>query len=154
FSSSADSAPVDLTLSASSIAENSPAGTIIGALSAVDPDPNDSVTFSLVDDAGGRFAVAGSNPVATAPLDYETHHGYALTLRVADAAGETYDKNVTIAVTNVPGETITGTSGNDTIDAAASLAMRSTGEEDSISAGAGQDSIDAMAGDDTLDGGS
>jgi len=147
FSGSADSAPVDMSLSSNSIAENSKPGTVIGSLTAADPDSNDSFTFSLVDDAGGQFAIVGSNLVATTPFDYETNNAYTITVRVTDGSGETYDKNVSVTVTNVPGETIAGTSGNDTIGAAA------TGEEDSISGGAGQDSINGLGGNDTLDGG-
>ena len=42
-------APTAVLLSNSSVAENSAAGTIVGALSAVDPDAGDTATFTLTD---------------------------------------------------------------------------------------------------------
>ena len=47
-------------------------GTIVGQLSAVDPDASDTATYSLVDNAGGRFAIDGSNIVVAGALDYES----------------------------------------------------------------------------------
>ena len=43
--------------------EQPPTGTVVGQLSAVDPDASDTATYSLVDNAGGRFAIDGSNIV-------------------------------------------------------------------------------------------
>ncbi len=151
FSTSPDSAPVDIGLSSTSILENTPSGTAVGVLSAIDPDANDSLSFSMVDDAGGLFAIDGGNLVATTPFDYEAGNAYDIVIRVTDSAGQTYDKKLTIAVDNVSGETIDGSSGNDVIDNSA--VVTPTGEEDSISGGAGQDSIAAHGGNDTLNGG-
>jgi hypothetical protein len=39
--------------------ENAADGTEVGVLSATDPD-NDALTFTLVDDAGGRFVLDGN----------------------------------------------------------------------------------------------
>ncbi len=53
-------APTDITLktlSAPAVAENAAAGTEIGALLAMDPDLNDTFTFTLTDNAGGRFKI-------------------------------------------------------------------------------------------------
>ena len=47
-------APTDLALSADTVAENSANGTVVGQLSAVDPDASDTATYSLVDNAGGQ----------------------------------------------------------------------------------------------------
>ncbi len=44
----------------SSIAENSAAGTVVGVATAVDPDRTGTVTYSLTDNAGGRFAINSS----------------------------------------------------------------------------------------------
>ena len=48
-----NSAPTDITLSNTTIAEDSPVGAVVGALAAVDPDNGDSSTFTLINDAGG-----------------------------------------------------------------------------------------------------
>jgi VCBS repeat-containing protein len=94
-------APTAVLLSNSSIAENSPANTVVGALSAVDPDAGDSATFTLTDSAGGLFAVSGGNLVATAPLDYEQAASHQVTARATDSGGLTHDTTFTIATTNV-----------------------------------------------------
>ncbi len=53
-----------------SIAENSASGAVVGVATAVDPDRTGSVTYSLTDNAGGRFAInstTGQITVATVP---------------------------------------------------------------------------------------
>ena len=62
-----DEAPTNIALSSDTVAENSANGTVVGALTATDPDTGDTAAFTLVDDAGGRFAINGSDlVVATA----------------------------------------------------------------------------------------
>jgi Cadherin domain/RTX calcium-binding nonapeptide repeat (4 copies) len=94
-------APTAVLLSNSSIAENSPANTVVGALSAVDPDAGDTATFTLTDNAGGLFAISGGNLVATGPLDFEQAASHQVTVRATDAGGLTHDTTFTIATTNV-----------------------------------------------------
>ena len=94
-------APTAILLSNASIAENSPANTVVGALSAVDPDAGDTATFTLTDNAGGLFAISGGNLVATGPLDFEQAASHQVTVRATDAGGLTHDTTFTIATTNV-----------------------------------------------------
>ena len=94
-------APTAVLLSNSSIAENSPANTVVGVLSALDPDLGDTATFTLTNDAGGLFAISGGNLVATGPLNYEQATSHQVTVRTTDAGGLTYDATLTIATTNV-----------------------------------------------------
>jgi VCBS repeat-containing protein len=94
-------APTAVLLSNSSVAENSPANTVVGALSAVDPDVGDSASFSLTDSAGGLFAISNGNLVTTTPLDYEQAASHTVTVRATDSGGLTYDATLTIATTNV-----------------------------------------------------
>jgi hypothetical protein len=96
-------APTDIALSHASIAENSVNGTVVGSLSDVDPDAGDSAAFTLVDDAGGRFAISGSNLVVAngGLLDFEQHTSHSVTVRVTDSGGLTYDKAFNIAVSNI-----------------------------------------------------
>ena len=60
-----------------------------------DPDGN-ALTYSLTDDAGGRFAVnaATGAVTTTGPLDYEAGHGYSVTVRATDTGGLFTDKAV------------------------------------------------------------
>jgi hypothetical protein len=44
-------------LSNSSVAENSAAGTVVGAMSAVGPDAGDHATFTLLNNVGNLFDI-------------------------------------------------------------------------------------------------
>lgn len=63
-----------------------------------------SYTFSLTDDAGGRFAVDSSTGEITVAdgyrIDYETATSYSVTVEVTDATGNTYSEAMTIQVDN------------------------------------------------------
>ncbi len=48
-------APSDIMLSNIYVVENAPNGTVVATLGVVDPDGG-TPTFSLLDNAGGRFA--------------------------------------------------------------------------------------------------
>jgi uncharacterized repeat protein (TIGR01451 family) len=70
--------------------ENEPAGTVVGTVSATDPD-DESTTFGTLSyaivggDPGGVFAIDGTGQITTtAPLDYETQNLYVLTVQVTD----------------------------------------------------------------------
>ncbi|MGK6319449.1 Calx-beta domain-containing protein [Sphingomonas sp. DT-204] len=95
-------APSDLTLDHASIAENLPAGTVVGTLSATDT-ANDTLTYALLDNAGGLFAVDAATGVVTitAPLDHEAVASYAIVARVTDSAGASIQQDFTIAVGDV-----------------------------------------------------
>lgn len=99
-----NNAPTDIVMSSTSVAENTPPGTVIAALTAIDdPDSSlgDTYTFTLIDNAGGRFATNGSNLV-TGPvnLDYEAQSSWPITIRVTDLGELTFDKTVTMTVLN------------------------------------------------------
>ncbi len=99
-----EGAPTDIALATTSIAENAVNGTVVGALSATDPNgPLDLMTYTLTDDADGRFAISGADLVVadSALLDYEAGTSFDVTVHVADAHGLGYDKSFTIAVTDV-----------------------------------------------------
>ena len=99
----ANDAPTGFTLSASTVAEGVAADTVVGTLQdVVDPDAGDTHTFSLVDDAGGRFKLVGTEPRVAdgALLDFEAAAVHAITVRVTDGAGLSIDKTLTINVTD------------------------------------------------------
>ena len=94
-------APVGLALSGQSVAENAGPGTLVGVLSASDPDQGDSHTFALVT-PGTPFAVEPTGELrVTGPLDYETARDHALAVRVTDSGGLTYERTFTVAVTDL-----------------------------------------------------
>ena len=144
-------APIDvgvLTLSAPAIAENAANGTEIGPLAAIDPDANDTFTFTLTDSAGGRFKLDASGKKLVvadgAKLDFETATSHKIKLQVKDAGGLTFEKTITIGVKDGI-DTVSGTKRNDKI----------TGTEgaDVLNGDAGNDKIYGLGGDDIINGG-
>ncbi|MFN3231367.1 MAG: cadherin domain-containing protein [Alphaproteobacteria bacterium] len=100
-----DLAPTDLALSGATVAENSANDTVVGTASTTDPNTGDSHTYSLTNDAGGRFAInATSGEVTVADgslLDYETATSHQITVRSTDQGGLTYDEAFNITLTDV-----------------------------------------------------
>lgn len=100
----ANQPPTAITLAPDAIAENQPAGTIVGLLSAVDPDAGDSHSFSLVSGAGdtynGAFTLDGAQLVALQPFDFEAGAALAVRVRATDAGGLSFEQPLTVAVTN------------------------------------------------------
>ncbi|MBS1168246.1 MAG: hypothetical protein H6R00_4271, partial [Proteobacteria bacterium] len=98
-------APNDLTLSGGTVAENAAAGTVVGTVAGVDPDAGATLSYGLADDAGGRFAInstTGEISVADgALLDYEAATSHAITVRVTDESGLSYDESFTIGLSDV-----------------------------------------------------
>jgi Ca2+-binding RTX toxin-like protein len=139
-----NSPPTGIALSEITIPENSANGTVVGSLSASDPNEGDAFTFTLLDDAGGRFAISGATLVVAGALDYETSMAHSVTVQVTDLGGETYNETFNIAVIDVFG-VFTGTAGNDVLPGSS--------EEDTISGLAGADTISGLGGNDTIDGG-
>ncbi|MEZ5841019.1 MAG: LamG-like jellyroll fold domain-containing protein [Hyphomicrobiales bacterium] len=118
----------------------------------VDSDAGDSFTYSLLDDAGGAFAInaaTGEITVAdSARLDYETAQTMNITVRITDAGGLTYDEVVTVNIADVV-ETITGTAGNDTLYGGIGRdVMLGLGGNDNFYGSAGADSFDGGTGTD------
>jgi choice-of-anchor C domain-containing protein len=119
------------------VAENAANGTVVASVSAIDADVYGTSTYSLFDNAGGRFAVnavSGQITVANGSLlDLETSASHTVVVRTTDQAGATFDKTVTINLTNVneaPTDLFLGTSFDGTagpiISAASTVAVTNT----------------------------
>ncbi len=97
--------PTDLSLSNTSVNENVSDGTVVGTASGSDVDAGDTLTYSLTDGAGGRFAIDSSTGEITVAdgslLDYENAASHDITVRVTDSGGETYDETFTVNVGDV-----------------------------------------------------
>ncbi|MFN9538961.1 MAG: cadherin repeat domain-containing protein, partial [Planctomycetota bacterium] len=100
----ANDAPHDL-LGALSTAENAANGSAVGTLTRSDVDAGDTATYSLLDDAGGRFAINSSTGVVTVAngslLDREAAARHNITVRVTDPDGATSDEVMTVTITDV-----------------------------------------------------
>ncbi len=99
-----NSAPAALALAGAAVSELAANGDVVGTLSVTDPDaPNDAHTYTLVDDAGGRFDIVGDKIVVKnrALLNYEQQPtSYPVIVRVTDAGGLALAKQFTISVTD------------------------------------------------------
>ncbi|WP_188885262.1 cadherin domain-containing protein, partial [Amphritea balenae] len=95
--------PTDITLSGGSVDENSTAGVVVATLSASDQDSGETFSYSLTDDAGGRFEVVGNEIRVKegADLNFETAEDHDVTVRVTDSDGNTYDENFNLQVNDL-----------------------------------------------------
>jgi len=107
-------APTDITASASSVAENSGAGTTVGTLSTADADGGDTHAYTLVSGAGSTdnaaFTISGNTLKTAAAFDFEVKSSYSIRVRTTDsgAGALTFEKTLTIAVTNVNEKPVLG----------------------------------------------
>jgi hypothetical protein len=96
-------APAALALSATTVAENLAAGTVIGTLSAVDPD-GDVLTYALVSGDGSAdnaaFTIEGNQLRAAATFNFEVRNTYAIRVRATDPDGLVTEAPFTISVTD------------------------------------------------------
>jgi VCBS repeat-containing protein len=137
-------APWNLSLSNAKIEENATAGNEIGKLTASDPEGG-SFSYELVDNAGGRFTLDATGTLKVADgskLDFEQAMSHTVKVRVKDAAGATFEKSLTVQVTDVAAETVTGTGTADILTGGAG--------KDVFKGGAGDDKVSGGAGNDTL----
>lgn len=94
--------------SGGSVPENSGNGTVVGVVSG-----GSGGSFSLFNDAGGRFAInatTGQVTVANSSLlDFETNTSHSITVRETYPGATTRDTVLSVTVTNVPSPTINST---------------------------------------------
>ncbi|MET0529757.1 MAG: Ig-like domain-containing protein [Microvirga sp.] len=142
---SVNDAPTAPALSPATVSENAANGTVVGDLSSTDVDTA-ALTYSLVNDAGGRFAVQGNKLVVKNGLllDYEQATSHQVTVRVFDGTTNV-DKILTVSLTDIANETVTVAAGNNVLFG---------GEgKDKIVGGTGADRLGGGIGNDTLTGG-
>ncbi len=152
-----NTAPTGIALSKASVAENV-AAAIIGTISVTDPNGDNTFTFAVSD---SRFVVSGTPGnyqlalKSGISLDYETEPSVSLNVTATDLGGLSVTKSFTISVTDMPGNTITGTAANETIDATHSPSGQpfATNDNDTIYGKGGNDTIYGLGGNDTIDGG-
>ncbi|MFO0869118.1 MAG: cadherin domain-containing protein [Pirellulales bacterium] len=93
--------PVGLTLTGDSVAENAPLDTLVGTLSATDPDGGEPVTFTLVDAGGGSFRIDGHQLLTDASFNYEHQSSYSIRVRATDVDNGYSEQTFTLYVTDV-----------------------------------------------------
>ncbi len=95
-------APTNIVLSSATVPENSSNGFVVGTFTAIDPDSTNHV-FALLDSAGGRFSVQGSDLLveAGALLDFETASSHEILVSATDSDNLSFSKTLIIQVLNV-----------------------------------------------------
>ena len=101
-----NSAPTDITLSATAFNENISSGTNIASLTATDSDNGDSHTFTLATGNGTNdadnnyFAIQGASLVTSGTFDFETKSSYNVYINTNDGT-DNYAKAFTVTVNDV-----------------------------------------------------
>ena len=140
--------PTSITPSTVTVSEGAAVGTNVTTLFGQDPD-GDTLTFSLVSDAGGLFRISDGKLVLNRTLDYEAAPQHSVTVKASDGWGGELTKVVTITVRNVATETVP------LVKMGTTAAEQVVGEEgnDQLYGLAGNDTIFGQGGSDKLWGG-
>ncbi|MGO4524367.1 calcium-binding protein [Microvirga sp. 2MCAF35] len=162
--------PSTIILDNPRIQENAHEGDVAGTLRGIDPD-GDVVTFTLVNDAGGRFYLDGNvvRVTAGAQIDFEQWQSHTIRVLASDGRGGHREADMTIFVINdvsddpapvptppppPPPGSHTGTQGADIIrGTAASESFQGLGGDDILLGKGGTDLFDGGAGNDAAIGG-
>lgn len=159
--------PTDISLSNASVAENQPAGAIVGNLSTTDPDAGNTHSYALVTGDGSTdnsaFTIEGNVLKVKQPLDFEAKNAYTIRVQTKDQGGLTYEEKLTIAVTDVNENPFLGDAGNNIINGDAQNnqidgregddLLSGFGGDDIIVGGLGNDTLFGNEGNDNLQGG-
>jgi Ca2+-binding RTX toxin-like protein len=124
-----------------------PSGALVGTLAASDPDGHESLTYTLLDSAGGRFRIVGHRLFVDNgfKLDFEQARSHRITVQVADSFGATRIRDFDLAVADLPVERTGGSPFDDVFKAGK--------HNDVLGGGLGNDRLWGGPGKDTLTGG-
>jgi hypothetical protein len=91
---------------ANAISEGASNGSTVGVMaSATDPDATDTVSYSLIDSAGGRFAIDSGSGVVTlidaSRIDREAQGSHTITVQAQSSDGSTTTRSFTVQVLDV-----------------------------------------------------
>ena len=98
-----NSAPTDITISNSNVAENSANGLVIANLASLDSDASDIHNYTLVNNAEGRFTIEGNQlkVLNGSLLNFESATNHTIRVRTTDSGGQIFEKDLIIGVSNV-----------------------------------------------------
>jgi Ca2+-binding RTX toxin-like protein len=153
-------APSIVEISASSVYEDAANGTVVGTVAATDPDAGDTLTYTFLNDAGGRFAIDPTTGVITVTdgslLDYETADQHDIVVQATDAGGlsDTEMFSISVQFDNGGDDALTGDGGDNVMDGGPSNdQIWGQDGNDHLNGGPGNDTLMGGDGDDVLDGG-
>lgn len=131
-------------------------GAAVGTLVGQDPDSG-TFTYTLINNAGGRFAMDSSGHVTVADgllLDFEQQNVHTIRVQVDDNEGGISQFDVNVSVTDVHGENVTGDNrGNMMVGGIESDTFHGANGNDILIGGGGIDYLFGDNGADRLDGG-
>jgi hypothetical protein len=97
--------PADITLLPSAIDENNALGATVGSLTTLDPDPNNTHTYTLVAGPGSggnsAFIIVGNELRAAVSFDYETQSSYSIRVRSTDQGALSTERVFQITVNDL-----------------------------------------------------
>jgi len=135
-------------------------GTVVGTVVAQDPDNNTGFTYSLSNDATGRFTIDASTGVITVLdgtlLDNEQSATHDIAVHVVDAGGQPIaaDPVFTVTITNVDPELVIGNANANTfVGGPLNDQLFGNGGVDNLTGAGGNDLIHGGDGADTMTGG-
>jgi len=113
ISITANYAPTGFSLTPNVVLENQPVATVVGTLSAADPNGADTHTFALLNAAAFsgngsdnvNFSLTGNTLQTVAMFDYETRTSYTVCIEVTDANGLSLVGEHIVNVQNIADET-------------------------------------------------
>jgi Ca2+-binding RTX toxin-like protein len=95
-----NAAPINLALSRTVFAEDTPVTGVVASLAAFDAD-GDALSYSLTSNPSGLFRLDGANLVLAGAADFEALSRHSVTVTAKDAYGGAATKTFDLAVTNV-----------------------------------------------------
>ncbi|MBD2293085.1 ExeM/NucH family extracellular endonuclease [Anabaena sphaerica FACHB-251] len=97
--------PTNINLSESSVSENVPVGTVVGTFTTIDPNLNDSHTYSLVTGNGstdnGAFTISNNQLLLNVSPDFESQSSYSIRVRTTDQSNLIYEQELTVTINDV-----------------------------------------------------
>lgn len=97
--------PTSLDLDPAFLPENEPADTVVGTLTTVDPDVEDTFTYAMEAGVGdtdnSAFYISGNELLTAIPFNFEVQNTYHIRIGTADQDGLSTQRMVTVQVTDV-----------------------------------------------------
>jgi Ca2+-binding RTX toxin-like protein len=119
-------------------------------------DVSQGHTYTLLDDAGGRFALTANGTLIVKDglkLDHEQAQSHQIRVQVKDGPGATYEQWVQISVADVASENLTGSAAADVLKGGGLKDIfKGSGGNDALYGGAGHDWLHGGLGNDMLSG--
>ncbi|MBG1265597.1 esterase-like activity of phytase family protein [Nostoc sp. WHI] len=100
-----NSAPTDVSLSATSVDENVTANTVVSTFTTTDPDTGNTFTYSLLagigDTDNAAFTINGDKLQINSSPNFDIKSSYSIRVKTTDQSGLSFEKALNIGVNNI-----------------------------------------------------